>query len=99
MSLIFPFGAFAAAACGAFIMADVGVFPLKEKVFPSLRGLAGVLVNASSALAGIDGIEGASIGGIAGEAGVVADCCCGAAPVGGVAAAFGCGGRLVEIAG
>ena len=98
MSLIFPFGAFAAAACGAFIMDDVGAFPLKEKVFPSLRGLAGVLVNASSALAGIDGIEGVSIGGITGEAAVV-DCCCGAVSVGGVVVAFGCGGRLVEIAG
>lgn len=50
-------GAFGAAGAGAAV-------PLNEKVFPSLKGRAGVLVSASSALPG----AGAKLGGCVGTA-------------------------------
>lgn len=67
--LIFPFGGFEA-GCAVFVGVGVGVgvaVPLKENVFPSVIGLAGVLVRASSAVPGIEGIVGASTeGGVIG---------------------------------
>lgn len=49
------------------------VDPLKEKVFPSVIGRAGVLERASSAVPGIAGMVGVCISGTAETAGIVGE--------------------------